>query len=342
MKKLLAILLAMMLAMVSVVAFAEKPDTEEETTDPYNGKLDVTLQLPKSFKATHGTAPAETFTFKFDPVSYTSPEDLVAKKDSTSTDPDDIPAVANVQVSFAKGDETTTKNVNVTLPMTEYVYGRYIYKVTEVVPSPKTAGITYAESKEMYMVVTVLSNGTTGKHFVAVLHEDSLSGEKVDRLFENTYDAGELTVQKLITGNMADLSDTFDFTITFTAASGTAISAAQKEAITVTGGENGQWAATGLVYTLTLGNGDTVSFANLPAGTTYEVAEDSKDYTKTENVTKADGEIKGGDKDEYIVTNTREIEIDTGVNLETGAYMLIMALTLVGFAVMAIRRREEY
>lgn len=341
MKKLLAILLAMMLAMVSVVAFAEKPATEEPA-DPYNGKLDAKLKLPKSFTATHGTAPAETFTFKFDPVSYTSPEDLVAKKESTSTDPKDIPAVANVTVPFTAGDKTTTKDVEVTLPLTEYVYGRYIYKVTEVVPTPKTAGITYAETKEMYMVVTVLSNGTADQHFVAVLHEDSLTGDKVDRLFENTYDAGELTVQKKITGNMANLSDKFDFTITFTAATGAAISDAQKAAITVTGGTNGQWDATKLVYTVTLGNEDTVSFANLPAGTTYVVAEDSKDYTKTEDTTKADGTIAGGEKDEYIVTNTREIEIDTGVNLETGAYVLIMALTLAGFAVMAIRRREEY
>ena len=41
-------------------------------------------------------------------------------------------------------------------------------------------------------------------------------------------------------------------------------------------------------------------------------------------------------------TNDRTMTIDTGVTLETTAYMLIMALTMAGFAMMVIRRRKEY
>ncbi len=358
MKKFLAILLAMMLVLVSVSALADGDIEEEEeptgggtTTDPYNGLLDVNLQLPKSFEAENGTAPAQTFTFQFAGQSYTSPADLAdGAEEPTSTSTDDIPAVGNVQVSFTKGDTETTKDVTVTLPMSSYQYGRYIYEVTEVIPETKTAGITYAEDKKMYMVVTVLSdlaghpNDPAGtKHFVAVLHEDSTDGKKVDRLFENTYDAGSLKVSKELAGNMANLNDTFDFTIEFTAANGSEITAAQKAEIGITGGTDGAWSEEGLVYTVTLGHKDSITFTNIPEGTTYAVTEAAVDgYTETRDTAKADGKIDGGDEDELPVTNTLDIPVDTGVALDGAVYMLILALALAGIVALKVRRREEY
>ena len=347
MKKTLAILLALILALVNVsLALAGSEGVEEEepaaAADPYNGKLDAVLKLPKSFTAEHGVSPAETFTFKFEGVSYTSPADLAAKKDSTSTDAEDIPAVGNVSVSFAK-DDNEDKEVAITLP--DYEYGRYIYKVTEVVPDTKTAGIAYAEDKVMYMVVTVFSDSDNqpddapgAKHFVAVLHEDSVTGDKTDRIFENTYDAGSLTVSKELKGNMADLTDTFDFTISFTAETGAAISDAQKAAIEITG-VTGAW--DGLDYKVTLGHKESITFANIPAGTTYSVAETEKDGYEMKDVP-GDGKIEGGDEDTWAVTNTREVPVDTGITLETVPYIMILAVTMIGAALLVLRKREEY
>lgn len=350
MKKMLAILLALMMVLVSVAALADNEQNNNETVDPYNGLLDVQLQLPKSFTASHGTAPQQTFNFQFVGKSYTSPADLKAEKESTSTAAADIPTVSNVSVSFTKGDTETQKSVTVVLPMSSYKYGRYIYEVTEILPTPKkTAGITYAENKKMYMVVTVLSdldnhpNEAAGtKHFVVVLHEDSITGEKVDRLFENTYDAGSLTVTKKLAGNMADLNDKFDFTIAFTAATGAEITAAQRAEITIAGTE-GEWVEDSLTYKVTLGHNDSLTFSNIPAGTTYVVTETAKDgYEKSDDTSNADGTINGGDEDQLIVTNTRDVLIDTGVTLDSAVYMLIMALALAGIVVLKIRRREDY
>ena len=163
----------------------------------------------------------------------------------------------------------------------------------------------------------------------------------------NTYDAGTLEVSKVTTGNMADLDKAFAFTITFTAAEGAQITAAQKRAITVTTPENvtGSWADDGLVYTISLKDSQSVKFENLPAGTTYTVSENKEEYTHTaddEVYSDSATKIDGGDDDTVEFTNTLDVEIDTGVALDSAVYMLIMALALAGFVVLKIRRREDY
>ena len=140
---------------------------------------------------------------------------------------------------------------------------------------------------------------------------------------------------------MADLNDKFDFTIAFSAATDAEITDAQRTEIAITGIQ-GEWVEDSLTYKVTLGHKDSLTFSNIPAGTTYEVTETLKDgYEESDDTSKADGKIDGGDKDELIVTNTRDVLIDTGVALDSAVYMMIMALALAGFVALKIRRREE-
>ena len=90
-----------------------------------------------------------------------------------------------------------------------------------------------------------------------------------------------------------------------------------------------------------LTHNQSVEFDNLPAGVTYTVSETADtNYTTTQ--TGDSGTIASAFLSDAQFTNYRNIEIDTGVSLETTAYMLIMALAMAGFAMMVIRRRKEY
>ena len=347
MKKLLAILLALMMVLVNVAALAAdgdpvtNPDGENNNQDvgekpAYKDLIDKPLNLPKLYEVKNGTAPAETFTFKFTGVSYKNGAGTI------STAAADIPAIANQTVSFESISADSTKNITLGFAVADYELGVYTYEIEEIIPTTKTAGITY-ETEKMYLVLTILSEGTDTKHYVAALHKGSVDGQKTESV-ENSYDAGALTVSKKTTGNLADLDKAFAFTITFTAAEGAQITAAQKQAITVTTPENvtGSWADDGLVYTISLKDSQSVKFENLPEGTKYAVAEDSEEYTGADEYSDADKVISGGDNDTVEFTNTLDVEIDTGVALDSTVYMLIMALALAGFVVLKIRRREDY
>ena len=340
MKKILAILLALMMVLVSLSALAADgdPATNDDSgaaaVPAYKALIDQPLNLPKLYEVKNGTAPAETFTFKFTGVSYKNGAGNV------STKAEDIPAIENQTVGFDSITADTTKNITLGFTVTDYELGVYTYEIEEVIPTTKTAGITYATEK-MYLVLTILSEGTATKHYVAALHKGSVNGSKTDKV-ENSYNAGTLTVSKETTGNMANLDKAFAFTITFTAAEGAQITAAQKDAITVTPptGVSGSW--NGLVYTISLKNGQSVKFENLPAGTKYTVTENKEEYESSEEDSDTNKVIDGGDNDTVKFTNTLDVEVDTGVALDFVPYVLIMALALVGFVVLKIRRREDY
>ena len=107
---------------------------------------------------------------------------------------------------------------------------------------------------------------------------------------------------------------------------------------------------------LQLANGDTVKFDNLPEGVTYTVVEDEA-ITHT---AATQNEAEQANPDAYYVenevetataltadatvtiSNTKTVEIDTGVTLETVPYIMILAVTMIGAALLVIRKREEY
>ena len=101
---------------------------------------------------------------------------------------------------------------------------------------------------------------------------------------------------------------------------------------------------------------DTVEIFNLPEGVTYTIVEDddiehlkdpkeeqtNADAYKVEGEVEEDLEIQVAERMDYIITNTKDIDPDTGVALDTAVYMLIMALAVAGFVALKVRRREDY
>ncbi len=322
MKKIISIMLALVLALsMTTIAFAT------ETGNNYTDKLNVAPVVPKKYQVNNGTAPAETFTFKFEGVSYVNNE---GEADNTVT----IPAIANVTISFDDLTQTTNKNQTVTINVNDYALGVYTYKVTEVAPTTKTTGVTYSE-EELYLVLTILRD-ESGKKYVAAMHYQSATGTDKSTGFTNTYDSGSLQVTKEITGNMADMDKKFTFTITFTAPAGTQI----KKAIS-TDATTGTWSEDGLTYTIDLGHNESVTLSNIPAGTTYTVTEEAGKYESTSSFSDDTKTISANDQDTVTFTNTLTSEIDTGIGLDSLPYVLMLVVVCSGAVVFFSKKRAS-
>lgn len=124
-----------------------------------------------------------------------------------------------MEISFDESIETTKKTEAVNIVVSDSPLGVYKYEVTET-GNKDTAGVTYSNEK-FYLVLTVLRDENSSKHYVAAMHYEDENGKKVNEdnrvTFTNIYDAGTLNVTKKITGNMADMDKKFKFTVVFKA-----------------------------------------------------------------------------------------------------------------------------
>ena len=318
MKKLLSMMLTLVLVLgMSTAAFA---------TD-YDNYLDKKPVVPKTYEVKNGTAPAETFTFKFEGVSYKNGDGNVVENAT-------IPAISNVTTSFDALTATAAKTAEASIDADQYELGVYTYKVTEVVPATKTAGVTYSD-EALYLVLSIVRDENSGKHYVAAMHYQDAAGTDKTTGFTNKYDAGSLTVGKKIEGNMADMNKKFAFTITFAAPAGTEIKSTIASNSTA-----GTWSDDGLTYTISLGHNETVTLSNIPAGTTYTVSEDAANYTSDNGVySDSTKTISGGDQDTVTFTNTLTNAIDTGIGLDSLPYILLLVVVCAGLVAFVSKKR---
>lgn len=277
---------------------------------------------------------------------------------SNSTTVTTAPSIDNASVTFAEGDKS--KEVEITLPSFSGV-GIYTYPVTET--DTGIAGEKYASDLELK--VTVIQNGDKLMIGGIALRQKNV---KTDTL-ENDYNANALTVGKTVSGNMGDTTKLFPITVVLTAPEGdkvfgtvgvtitgdkATVKVGSTEIKTEIAAETAGW--TTKTLSLQLANGDTVKFDNLPEGVTYTVVEDEA-ITHT---AATQNEAEQANPDAYYVenevetataltadatvtiSNTKTVEIDTGVTLETVPYIMILAVTMIGAALLVIRKREEY
>ncbi len=323
MKKLVSAALALALTLsMSTVAFAE------QNLDNYLDKAPV---VSKTYQINNGTAPAEEFTFHFDGVSYKNGDGQLVTGAN-------IPQIADVKISFDELSANATKTVPATVNAEDFELGVYTYKVNEVAPTTKTTGVTYS-NENLYLVLSILRDEQSGKHYVAAMHYATEDGADKSTGFTNEYDSGKLTVTKHTTGNMADLNKQFEFTITFNAPTGTEF----KSTIGVTSAEKSTESTnTKLVYTAKLANGESAVFDNIPAGATYTVTENKENYkhdAEDEVFSDTDKLISAGDTDTVNFTNTLTNEIDTGINLDSMPYVLMLVVAGAGLAVFFFKKR---
>lgn len=337
MKKILAMLLAvMMLLSVASVAMAEG-DTDTPTTS-----ISVpTIKFKKLYNLTNkGTfSPAETFTFT---LVCTGVTDAASGIDAT-----DAPTLTATDATFARGDAgsaTNSKEITLTANKAFPSVGKYTYKMTET--AGDTAGVTYTTSELELVIMAV--NGTTDGEIVigsAVLATKTADGESKEDSFANTYTAAALTVKKQVTGLLGDKNKKFHFTIDFTVPTGktwTPDITGQGFTVATTTTEGAT-----ISYTFELANDESVTFGNLPEGVTYKVTETTVDdyetfVGSTDNKTNvATGSMEKTNVDVTYINN-KGGELNMGVMLDSMPYVLVLAV--VGAAVIALiakKRRVE-
>lgn len=320
MKKFLSILLALALVLsLGTVAFAAE----------YDSYIDVPPKISKTYQVNNGTAPAETFTYTFNGVSYEDTNGDVVEAA-------EIPAIADATISFdaitaETGEET--KEATLAIDVADYQLGVYTYEVTE--QAGNTAGVTYTTDK-LYLILSVILNDEDKKCFVAAMRKGTENGDKVNTL-TNEYDSGSLTVTKKIEGNMADMDKKFDFTITFDAGD-------KDFSSTIQSNGNGMWNSDDLTYTIALGHNESVTLSNIPAGVTYTVEEVNGDYTREDTPSDETKTISADDQDTVTVTNTLNYNgvIDTGVFMDSLPYVLLLVGACAGLVVFFARRRMTH
>ncbi len=332
MKKFLSLALALVLVLsMSTVAFAAEG---EETT--YTDMSTVTLT--KEYKLTNAgtTSPAETFAFSA--LTCTNVEDAGVGV-TTSNAP--VPTIASVSYTAGEaGGENAKKNITITLPTYTSV-GIYTYTFTET--DGGTAGVTY-RSDAITLDVTVIEQD--GKVRVAVVHTEG-EGEAKSGEFNNEYSAGSLSVKKNVTGIMGDQQKEFTVKVTFTAPEGDTV----REAITYVDGTETKTIAAGDGWTgskeveITLKHDETVTFTNIPYGVTYTVVEN--DYTAEDDGGYDAASYNFDDNNKKIdtasenvtITNNKDGDIDTGINMDSMPYILLLAVACMGLIVFISKKR---
>ena len=318
MKKLIkrgfAALLALTLALgMSVSAFAAEGTADTKTATAVAKK---DYQLLNS--DTNSQSPEEEFQFTAEAVGATG----AINPDGTEVTKKDMPNLTITVDKYNEGEASSAGSKHDLLVKADKDFpsvGVYTYTVTET--DGKTAGVTYNE-KKLELKATVFHDAKTSE--IKVAYAFRVDGNKETNIV-NTYSAGALRVDKHVTGNLGNKTQKFNINVTFTAPEGQTVRS------TITYGDNKTITPEMMkdgseTVQISLADGDTMLFQNVPYGVKYSVVEDEyKGYTTTYG-SDANGTI--GDKGEKIkaavVYNDKEGSVDTGVILHSAPYVLLL------------------
>ncbi len=159
-----------------------------------------------------------------------------------------------------------------------------------------------------------------------------------DDSFKNEFYAGSLTVRKQVTGNFGDPDDEFEVTVTLSPKEGKELKA---DPIQAPGADSfSQDPETGAVtIKYTVKDGSEFTISNIPYDVLYNVEEaQAEEYDEPVYDGNQSGEMDAPSK-ETTITNNRDIDIETGVNLDSLPYFAILALAIGGLAMFLVRRR---
>ena len=149
-----------------------------------------------------------------------------------------------------------------------------------------------------------------------------------------------MTVEKVVTGDMANMSDTFTFSVSVNGDAGEVY----KVVYTQNSVQKIDFVTSDDTITLDgIGNGDTIHIYGLSATDTYTVTEtDNQSYTVSDDDTdSAAGTVDGtvaADNSQHTITNTKDAATPTGIIMSVAPYALLVVLA-AGACVVFLRRR---
>lgn len=317
MKKLFAIMLALMLVLTMGSALAE----------PYNAITNGgTFEITKTYGDT-GYPGGETLTFTVTAVTADAPP---------------VSINSNGTAEIAAGATSAILTVN--LP--EYtVPGVYEYTISEETDGA-IAGVTYADDYNLKVTVYYDNNGDLVCQPALRLSD----GDKTNQIV-NTFATGSLSVEKLVKGQFGDKTKEFEVKVTFNAPANTTV----KNDISYE--ENGEtkkieagWTGSKEVV-INLQHEETITFTDIPSGVTYSVVETDTDASvegtatdyKVEYDSNASGTI-GSEVVSTIITNTstNTTPVDTGITTDNLPYIVLMGIVVLAGVAMIAKRRMAH
>ena len=357
MKKLLAILLALGLVLMSVAAMADVPAGAKDFIDADTADADevtTTPSIKKTYTLTGGTlVPTETLEFEVKPEKETYPTITVG-------------AAADNKLNVSGTTTEYTIPVNVPAAGEYPAAGRYHYTVAEKEPTAKSQGAGYDTTQynvDVYVYYAPKAEGSTElvlTQYVAIYTGTEQTSGKIDTKndeIENTYDVGGLKVTKTISGNLSDPTKVFTIVITLESENKV------NSAITIEGNATASVTAIGWTentITATLKGGESVTITGIPKDVTYTIEEkgdvtklaDNEATTQLNNANDATAYYVQGEvatakpitenkTEEETITNTKGIEVPTGISVDFVPYVLIIALVGITLVAMKARKKEN-
>lgn len=232
--------------------------------------------------------------------------------------------------------------------------GVYKYTITE--NAFDYDGITDVTGSLTLYVYVENVNNKVQVTYTEVVDPDGGTGStavKTDT-YTNDYDSQgnvlhDLTVYKVISGNAADLTDSFSFDVTISGETGEQYYV-QIGTYTAEGGfaagSDAVILTSGTKHTFTLGNNQAIKIYGLDSDDSYTVEElndNTNGYTlKINDVSNADGITSGTISADATVKfeNNKVVSTPTGVILNVAPYALMVVIAAVG-ALVFLRKRAE-
>jgi len=377
-KKVLAAGLAASMVMgMSVPAFADVSAKDQNNEDITITKEwdDSSATITKYYKLAetsnlNAVSPEETFSFTI------VKDDVQDAGVGITSENMPVPEITT-SISYGDGDagKTDKYKKDITINFNDAdgnsIYegvGVYTYKITET--AGDTAGVFYY-ANDISLTVTVVQD-SSGLIRVAAVHTEEETEKDAENStyklgeFYNTYSAGNLSINKTVTGNMGDQNKYFKVTVEFTAPADTKVNsdiAISSSSYESDEGETNPTIIEGNSWTeesvdLYIKHGETITLSNIPEGVSYTVEE--ADYTTTDGYDDATYSvdsatattnsisdtimvIKDTDDsidDAVVITNNKGVVVDTGISLDNMPYIMVLAMVALGLVGFVSKKRS--
>lgn len=246
------------------------------------------------------------------------------------------------------GTKTITAQLSAVLNTTEFTApGIYRYKITQ--QNPVLDGLS-VQDPALFLDVYVENNVTGYVVKGCTLSAEAGSGKKTDG-FVNDYATHKLTIKKIVAGNQGDKKKDFKFTVSFSGATGETYKyvKVKKDGTSTPEG----LANSGSTVSMSLSDGDSVTFYGLSSEDTYAVTEGNytqEGYETSYKIGETGNETKsntisatriGAFDTTVTFTNTKEATVPTDVIRTVVPYVAIVAFAAVMGVVFFRPRRNR-
>lgn len=332
-------------ALVGAIAFAGFAGTADAAPQSADQETNTVPQLTKTVKGSDYFG-GGTFNFKITEVGIT--DDNGGGYDGYNSQTGGNLIGNTATITLKPGQTTGNVDVTVNNPADNLPVGVYRYQVTE--EASNISGMTDSDAT-YYIDVFVQRTENNGREIAYYIVHDGTN--KVEPNFENTLAQEDLVITKTITGNQANLSDTFTFTINVGSTSNTSV---RYSTTGVTNNVQNQAVTTGQDITIAgVTNDSTITLTGLTANDTVTITEsDPADKGYVANVsggaTLNGGNVDEGAKAETTVTagisdiaweNSRTAQIPTGLIENIAPFVLAISAAGIVFFIYFKRDKDE-